>query len=68
MSVAKRRRGESSRERIVSDANPSRCGRNVHGVKRTVGETSCYHKYFSTAEQIEREVIPNSALPECVAC
>ena len=26
------------------------------------------YKYSSTVEQIEREVIPNSALSECFAC
>jgi len=31
MSVAKRRRGQSTMVRIVSDANPSRCARTVHG-------------------------------------
>jgi len=56
MSVAKRRRGESSRMpthlgvgqssrgRIVHGANRPAFGRNVHGAKRTVGETSVNRK------------------------
>ena len=35
-------RGESTIERIVHGANRLAFGRNVHGAKGTVGETSCY--------------------------
>jgi len=40
MSVAKRRRGELTMGRIVSDANPSKCGRSVHGANRPGVESS----------------------------
>jgi len=40
MSVAKRRRGKSSRGRIVPNANPSWCGRIDHWAYHPGGESS----------------------------
>jgi len=40
MSVAKRRRGESTKGQTVSDANPSRCGRIFQGANQPWGEPS----------------------------